>query len=164
MKSCFIVICSSQSEPRCYSVPANHCWCFHLVQPISVGRGLLKGSVSRILRWVLLYINRKLSLRFLFTSHKILSLLQDQFTIYKKQAGAPLYYLWYGFIQTILKLQENRCFRNIEIRNNPSEWNNITERYLSTIFPVFLLVLWVYTNCANEGISALQYGRKVLFP
>ena len=34
----------------------------------------LKGSVSRVLRWVLLYINRKLSLRTIIASHNILSL------------------------------------------------------------------------------------------
>ncbi len=31
----------------------------------------LKGSVSRVLRWVLLYINQKLSLRPFIASHKI---------------------------------------------------------------------------------------------
>jgi len=55
---------------------------------------LLKGSVSRILRCVLLYINWKLSLRTIIDLHKILGLLQGQFTIYvrvQKQAGTPLY-------------------------------------------------------------------------
>ena len=52
----------------------------------------LKGSVSRDFRWVLLYINGKLSLRPIIASHKILSLLKGKFTIYMKQAGAPLYY------------------------------------------------------------------------
>ena len=52
----------------------------------------VKGSVSRVLRWVLLYINPKLFLRPIIVSHKILTLLKGQFTIYKKQAGAPLYY------------------------------------------------------------------------
>ena len=50
-----------------------------------------KGSVSQILRWVLLYINRKLSLRPIITSTKILSLLKGHFTINKKQSCAPLY-------------------------------------------------------------------------
>ena len=50
-----------------------------------------KGSVSRILRWVLLYINRRLSLRPIIASHKIVSLLKGQVAIYKKQAGPPLY-------------------------------------------------------------------------
>ena len=52
----------------------------------------LKGSVSRDLRWVFLYINRKLSLRPIIAWHKILSLLKGQFTIYIKQADAPLYF------------------------------------------------------------------------
>ena len=51
----------------------------------------LKGSVSRVLRWVLLYINQKLFSRPIIALHKILILLKGQFTIYKKQAGAPLY-------------------------------------------------------------------------
>ena len=48
-----------------------------------------KGSVSRILRWVLLNINRKLSLRPIIALNKILSLLKGHFIIYKRQAGAP---------------------------------------------------------------------------
>ena len=51
----------------------------------------LKGSVSRVLRWVLLYINGKLFSRPIIALHKILTLLKGQFTIYKKQAGAPLF-------------------------------------------------------------------------
>ena len=35
-------------------------------------------------------------------------------------------------------------FCNIEIRNSFSEWYDITEKYFSTILPVFLLVLWVH--------------------
>jgi len=50
-----------------------------------------KGSVSQILRWVLLYINRKLSLRPIIALLKILSLLKGQFPNYKKQSGEPLY-------------------------------------------------------------------------
>ena len=53
---------------------------------------VIKGSVSRDLRWVLLYTNRNLSLRPFIGSQKILSLLKGYFTIYVKQAGAPLYY------------------------------------------------------------------------
>ena len=53
---------------------------------------IFKGSVSRDLRWVLLYINRNLSLRPIIGSQKILSLLKGYFTIYIKQAGAPLFY------------------------------------------------------------------------
>ena len=53
---------------------------------------LLKGSVSRVLRWVLLYINQKLFSRPIIASHKILTFLKGQSTINKKQAGAPLYY------------------------------------------------------------------------
>ena len=68
------------------------------------------------------------------------------------------------FYPDILKSQENGCFRNIEISNRLSEWYDITEKYLFTILPVFLLILWVHTYCANEGIFAFQYGRNVLFP
>ena len=50
----------------------------------------IKGSVSQVLRWVLLYINQKLFSR--PTSHKISNFLKGQFTINKKQAGAPMYY------------------------------------------------------------------------
>ena len=35
-------------------------------------------------------------------------------------------------------------FRNIEIRNSLSEWYDSTEKYLHTILPVFILVLWVH--------------------
>ena len=52
----------------------------------------VKGSVSQILRWVLLYINRKLSFRPIIASNKIVKLLKGQFTIYIKQAGAALFY------------------------------------------------------------------------
>jgi len=51
-----------------------------------------KGSVSRVLRWVLLYINQKLFSRPFIAAHKILTFLKGQFTINKKQAGTPLYY------------------------------------------------------------------------
>ena len=48
---------------------------------------------------------------------------------------------WYRFIQTILKLQENGCFRNIDPL---SDMISQKSTYLSTILPVFLLVLWVH--------------------
>jgi len=51
-----------------------------------------KGSVSRVLRWVLLYIIQKLFSRPIIASYKILTILKGQFTINKKQAGATLYY------------------------------------------------------------------------
>ena len=51
-----------------------------------------KGSVSRVLRWVLLYIIQKLFSRPIIASHKILTFLKGQFTINKKQTGATLYY------------------------------------------------------------------------
>ena len=53
---------------------------------------IFKGSVSRDLRWVLLNINGNLSLRPIIASHNILTFFKGQFTINKKQAGAPLYY------------------------------------------------------------------------
>ena len=56
-----------------------------------LGTVTFKGSVSRMLRWVLFYVNQKLSLRPIIASHKILILVKGQFTIYTKQAGAPLY-------------------------------------------------------------------------
>ena len=51
-----------------------------------------KGSVSRVLRWVLLYIDQKLFSRPIIAAHNIFTFLKGQFTINKKQAGAPLYY------------------------------------------------------------------------
>jgi len=53
---------------------------------------MVKGSVSRVLRWVLLYIIQKLFSRPIIASHKILTFLKGQYTIYIKQAGAALYY------------------------------------------------------------------------
>jgi len=70
---------------------------------------LFTGSFSRILRWVLLYINLKVFSRPILASHKILSLLKVQFTIYK------------NIFQTILKSKINAALRNIEMRNSPSE-------------------------------------------
>jgi len=49
---------------------------------------------------------------------------------------------WYDFIQTILKSEENGGMRNIDIHNSPSEWYDITGKYLSAILPVILFVLW----------------------
>ena len=90
---------------------------------------IIKGSVSRVLRWVLLYIIQKLFSRPILTSHKIFTFLKGQFTITKNQAGATLNYdMVYG------------CFGNIEIHNSPSERYDITEKYLYTILLVFLLV------------------------
>ena len=51
-----------------------------------------KGSVSRGLSWVLLYINQKLFSRPIIALHNILTFLKGQFTINKKQTGAALYY------------------------------------------------------------------------
>ena len=55
-------------------------------------KNFIKGSVSRVLRWVLLYIIQKLFSRPIIASHKILTFLKGQFTIYIKQADAALYY------------------------------------------------------------------------
>ena len=44
-----------------------------------------KGSVSRILRWVLLYINQKLFSSSIVAHHKILILLKGYFAIYKNK-------------------------------------------------------------------------------
>jgi len=67
-------------SPRIDSWKIPSCYC------------LFKWSVSRVLRWVLLYINQKLFSRPIIASHKILTFLNGQFTINKKQAGATLYY------------------------------------------------------------------------
>ena len=72
----------------------------------------LKGSVSRILRWVLLYINRKLSVRPIIALNKILILLKGQFTIYKKTGN---------FIPAILQVEVNVGMRKIDLRISPSE-------------------------------------------
>jgi len=53
---------------------------------------LQKSHATVPLRWVLLYINGKLSLRPIIASQEMLSLLKGYFTIYIKQAGAALYY------------------------------------------------------------------------
>ena len=47
----------------------------------------LKGTVSRELRWVLLYINRKLFSRAIVGRHKILILLKGHFTINKRRSS-----------------------------------------------------------------------------
>ena len=60
--------------------------------PLDLAGQSLKGNVSRVLRWVLLYIIQKLFSRPIIASHKILTFLKGQFTIYVKQAGAALYY------------------------------------------------------------------------
>jgi len=70
----------------------------------------LKGSVSRVLRWVLLYIIQKLFSRPIIALHKILTFLKGQFTIYIKQAGADN-----------IESRGKYGLRNIEIRNSPSE-------------------------------------------
>ena len=104
-------------------------------------KSLLKGSVSRVLRWVLLYINQKLFLRPIVTSHKIFTFLKGQFTINKKQAGAPLYY------DMVLSRQYwNRRKMGVSaiLKFATASLSDMTEKYLSTILPVFLLVLWVH--------------------
>ena len=82
----------------------------------------VKGSVSWILRWVLIYINGNLSLRPIIASNKILSLLKGHFTINKKVMLMRTLVQWYCFIQTILKTEVNVGMRNIEMRNSSSEW------------------------------------------
>ena len=47
-----------------------------------------KGTVSRDLRWVLLYINRKLFSRAIVAHHKILILLKGHFTINKEDPAS----------------------------------------------------------------------------
>ena len=85
-----------------------------------------KGSVSWILRWVLLYINRKLSLR---------PIIKGLVHNLHKTGRRTL-------VQTILKSEKNVGMSNIEMRNSPSELYYITEKYLFAILPVFLMVLW----------------------
>ena len=55
----------------------------------------VKGSVSRVLRWVLLYIIQKLFSRPIIASHKILTLLKGQFTIYKNWQPHPCTMIWF---------------------------------------------------------------------
>ena len=59
-----------------------------------------------------------------------------KFTINKKQAGAPLQVLWYGFIQTILKAEVNVGFRN-----SPSEW---VYAYAFSIGQALILMLSIW--------------------
>jgi len=112
-------------------------------------------SSSRVLRWVLLYINRKLFSRPIIALHKILNLLNGQFTIYKKQADAPLY------SDMVLSRQY---------------WNRRYMWHCAILkFATALLVSWycgkvlihhitglslsfMSSYCANEGFSAFQYG------
>ena len=56
-----------------------------------ISRSSINGSFFRILRWVLQYINQKLSLRPIITSHNILSLFKGNFAINKKQSCTSLY-------------------------------------------------------------------------
>ena len=57
------------------------------------------------------YINQKVFSRRIFASHKILSLLMGQFTIYKMCTLVQRYV----FIQIILKAEVNVGMRNIEM-------------------------------------------------
>ena len=49
--------------------------------------GSFKGTVSRDLRWVLLYINWKLFSRAIVAHHKMLILLKGHFTLYKRRSS-----------------------------------------------------------------------------
>ena len=77
-------------------------WIIHCAQRQLFRYSHLKGSVSWDLRWVLLYINWKLPLRLIISSHKILGLVYNSHI-----TGRRTLVLWYGFIQTILKAEEN---------------------------------------------------------
>jgi len=78
--------------------------------------------------------------------------------------------LWYGFIQTILKAEENLCLRNIEMCNSPSEWVDIAEivlfRHIEMCMAIFhsLSLDFIGSYCTYEGHTIFQYCRKVLFP
>ena len=54
-----------------------------------------KGSASRVLRWVLLYIIQKLFSRPIIASHKILTFLKGQFTINKNRQAQPCTMIWF---------------------------------------------------------------------
>ena len=64
-------------------------------------------------------------------------------------------------------------FHNIEIRNSLSEWYDNTEKYLHTILPVFLLVLFVHIaqmkvfltdkKAINLQASNLKFAQIVAF-
>jgi len=69
--------------------------------------------------WVLLYIIQKLFSRPIIASHKILTFLKGQFTIYIKQAGAPCTMIWIH--PDNIESGGKYGLRNIKIRNSPSE-------------------------------------------
>ena len=121
---------------------------------------VLKGSVSRVLRWVLLYIIQKLFSRPIIASHKILTFWKGQFTINKKQAGTPLYY------DMVLSRQYwNRRKMGVSAILNfvTASLSDMISRK-STYPPYCRSFSWFYEFILrNEGISAVQY-RKVLFP
>ena len=98
-----------------------------------------KGNVSRVLRWVLLYINQKLFARPIIASHNILTFLKGQFTINKKQAGAPLYYdmVLYRQYWNRRKMGVSAIWKFA----TASLSDIISRKSTYTILPVFLLVL-----------------------
>jgi len=107
-----------------------------------------KGSISRILRWVLLFIDRKAFSRPILASHKILSLLKGQFTNYKKQAGAPLY--------SDIVLSRQYCNRGkcgitqYWYAQQPLWVSWYYGKVLIHLLLVFLLVLWVHIAQMKE--------------
>ena len=80
---------------------------------------VIKGSVSRVLRWVLLYIIRKLFSRPIIASHKILTFLKGRFTINKNWQAHPCTMIWIH--PDNIESGGKYGLRNIKIRNSPSE-------------------------------------------
>jgi len=79
-------------------VPWHHCVTTHLSSPTHrimycTVHVLLKGSVSPILRWVLLYIIRKVYSRSILDSHKILSLIKG--SVHNLQKTGPCTMIWF---------------------------------------------------------------------
>jgi len=108
----------------------------------------------------LLYINWKLFTRPIIALHKNLILWRGQFTIYKKQAGVPL------FSDMVL----SRQYWNRRKWVFPQYWNSKQPLWVIwycgkvLIHHVAGLSLgFMSSYCTNEGIPAFQYGGKVLF-
>ena len=120
-------------------------------------RFYFKGSVSRVLRCVLLYINQKLFSRPIIASHNILTFLKGQFTINKNRQAHPCTMIWF-------------CPDDIEIAGKwvfPQYWNS--QQPLCVIWYngkvlIHHIAGFMSSYCANEGIFAFQYGGNVLFP
>jgi len=109
----------------------------------------------------LLYINRKLFSRPIIASHKISTLLKGQITISKIRQAHTCTMIWL-------------YPENIEIAGKwmfLQYWNSQQPLWVICYHGKVLIhhiaglsLGFMSSHCSNEGISAFQYGGKVLFP